>query len=80
MAFSAEALVGVEQQDAVLGDDADDHDQAHEVGHVEGGSGDEQSQDDAGDGEDRGGEDRGGRGEVAELGEQHAEDQDQRQQ
>ncbi len=69
------ALVGVEEQDAVFGDDADDHDEAHEAGDVEGGSGDEQGQDDAGDGEDGAGEDGDGGGEVAELREQDAEDE-----
>ena len=79
-ALGAELLVGVEQQDAVLGHDADDHDEPHERGNVEGGAGDQQRQDDAGDGEHRRGENGDGRGEVAELGEQHAEDQRQRQQ
>ena len=69
------AFVGVEQQDAVFGDDADDHDEAHEAGDVEVGAGDEQGEDDAGDGEDGAGEDGDGGGEVAELGEQDAEDE-----
>ena len=38
-------LVGVEEEDAIFGDDADDHDHAHEAGDVEGGAGDEQGQD-----------------------------------
>ena len=34
-ASGAEALIGVEEQDAVFGDDADDHDQSHEGRDVE---------------------------------------------
>ena len=48
-AFSAILLVGVEQQDSVLGDDADDHDEAHERRDVERRMRDEQGEDDAGD-------------------------------
>ena len=75
--FVTEFLVGVEEEDAVFGDDADDHDEAHEAGDVEVGLGDEQGQNDAGNGEDGAGEDGDGSGEVAELGEEDAEDQGQ---
>ena len=34
-----ELLIGVEQQDSILCDDADDHDESHEGGDVEGDSG-----------------------------------------
>ena len=37
-ALGAEALVGVEQQNAVFGHDADDHDESHERSHVERGA------------------------------------------
>ena len=76
-AAGTEALIGVEQEDAVFGDDADHHDQSHEGRDVEGGAGDEEREDDAGGGEDRGDEDGGGRGEAAELGEEDAEDEHQ---
>ena len=36
--LGAESLVGVEQQNAVLGHDADDHDESHERRHVERGA------------------------------------------
>ena len=72
-------LVGIEQQDAVLGHDADDHDQAHERRHVEVGARDQQREDHAGDGEHGRSENGNRRGEVAELRQQHAEHQRQRQ-
>lgn len=70
-----EFFVSVKEKDAVFGDDADDHDETHEAGYVEVGPGDEQSEHDASDGEDRAGEDCDGRGEVAELREEHTKDQ-----
>ena len=79
VAFGAIALVGVEQQDAVLGDDADDHDEAHESGDVESGAGEQQRTDDAAIESTDEVRIAVGRGEVAELREQHAEDQHQRQ-
>ena len=42
--FGAEALIGIEQQDAVLRHDADHHDQSHERRDVEGGAGDQERQ------------------------------------
>ena len=77
--FRAEPLVGVEQQNAVLGHDADHHDQPHERRDVEGGAGDQQRQEDADGGEQRRGEDRDRRGEIAELEQQHGEHQHDRQ-
>ena len=77
-ATSTEALIGVEEEDPVFRDDADDHDQSHEGRDVEGGTGDEEGEDDAGGGENRGDEDGGGCGEAAELGEKDAEDEDER--
>ena len=46
-ALGAEPLIGVEQQDAVLGDDADHHDQPHERRQVERGAGDQQREEHA---------------------------------
>src|SRR2546422_8782267 len=43
ISFRAKALIRVEQQDAVLGDDADHHNQAHERRDVERRSGDRKS-------------------------------------
>ncbi len=76
VALCAEAFVCIKQQDAVFGDDADDHDEAHEAGDVEGDAGEEQGRNDATDGEDRGREDGDGSGEVAELRKQDGEDED----
>ena len=73
--LSAKLLVRVEEQDAVLGDDADDHNEAHEAGDVEAGSGNEQGQNDAADGENRAGQDGDGSGEVAKLREENSEDE-----
>jgi hypothetical protein len=42
ISFGAETLIGVQQQNAVLRHDADDHDQAHERRDVERRSGDQQ--------------------------------------
>ncbi len=75
-AFAAELLIGVEQENAVLGDDADHHDEAHERGDIERGAGDEQREEDAGDGEQRRREHGDGRGEAAEFEEEHHEDKD----
>ncbi len=47
-AFGAELLVRVQQQDAVLGHDADDHDQSHKGCDVEVVSGDKQRENHAG--------------------------------
>ena len=76
--FSPKALVGVKQKDAVLRDDADDHDEAHEGRDVEAGSGEQQREDDTADREHGGDQDGEGCGEVAELGKQDAEDQRER--
>ena len=49
-ALSTILFVGIEQQDAVLGHNPDDHNEPHERGHVECCSGDEQRQDYSGNG------------------------------
>ena len=51
--LGAKALVGVEQQNAIFGHDADHHDEPHERRDVERGAGDKEGQNDAGDGEHR---------------------------
>jgi hypothetical protein len=76
-ASEAEALIGVEEENAVFSDDADHHNESHERRDVEGGSGDEEGEDDAGGGEDGGDEDGDGGGEVAELREEDAVDEDE---
>src|SRR5579862_8615942 len=78
-AEGAEALIGVEEQDAVFGDNADDHDDAHEGSDVEGGPGDEKSEEAAKSGEESGSEDGGRGGEGAELKEQDDEEKEQSQ-
>ena len=40
--FGAEAALGIKKKNPVLGDDADDHDEAHKGGYAEGRTGDEQ--------------------------------------
>ena len=74
-ALRAELLVGVEQQDAILGDNADHHDEAHEGREVEGSSGDHQGQEHAAGREQRGGQHGDGGGEIAEFEKQNDEDQ-----
>ena len=64
VAFGAETLIGVEQQNAVLGHDADHHDQSHERRDIERGAGDQQREEDARGREQRRGQDRGGRSEA----------------
>src|ERR1019366_8901726 len=49
-ALGAKSLVGVEQQDSVLGHDTDDHDEPHERSDVERGARNKQRQNDSGDG------------------------------
>src|SRR5258708_16749995 len=58
VAEGAKALVRIEEQDTVLGDDADDHDHAHERGDVKRGARDEQSEKTAKTGEKSGSKDR----------------------
>src|SRR3954464_10370978 len=72
-------VVRVEQQDAVFGDDADDHDQPHERRHVEGGSRHQQRDEDTRGREQRRREDRDRRGVGPELEEEYQENQDDRQ-
>src|SRR6185312_3131797 len=78
-AKGAKLLLGVEQEDAVFGDNADHHDEPHERRHVEGGVGDKQGEEDAGGGEQGGGQDGQRSGEVAQLEQQHQEPQHHRQ-
>ena len=47
VAFAAEALIGVEEQDTVFGHDTDYHDESHEGRNVERGSGDQEREEDA---------------------------------
>src|SRR5579875_3104042 len=71
----AEFFVGVEKQDAVFGDDADDHDEAHERGKIESDSGGEQSDENAGGGKHRGDENGNGRGEIVKFKKENEKDE-----
>src|SRR5260370_328929 len=73
----AEAVLGVEKQNAVLGHDADDHDHAHAGSDIEGGVGDQQSEKPAEAGEQGGGQNGGGRGESAEFEKENGKEEQQ---
>ena len=79
-ALGGEVLFGIEHEDAVFVDDADDHDDAHEAGDVEGLSGDCQGQEGAGGAEYGGDQDGEGVGEGAEFEDEDDEDEDDRHQ
>jgi hypothetical protein len=49
-ALGADLLVGVQQQDAIFCDDADNHDEPHERGDIEGNVCDQKGEDHARDG------------------------------
>ena len=79
MSAGAQLLVSIQQQDAILGHDANHHDQAHEAGHIEIRARDEQGEHHPRKREDGTGQDGNRSGEVAELRQQNAENQGQRQ-
>ena len=70
----AEGGVGIEEQDAVFRNHADDHDHAHEGSDVEGGSGYEERDEPAESRENSGGKNRDGSGEGAKFEKQDSEE------
>ncbi len=75
----AEAMLGVEEENAVFCDDADDHDHAHAGGDVERGVGDQQSEKTSEAGEQRGGKNGRRRRESTKFEEQHGKQEQQSQ-
>src|SRR5260370_23074621 len=73
----AEAMLGVQEENAVLGHDADDHDHAHAGSDIEGSLGDQQRQKSAEAGEQSGGQNCGGRGESTKFEKQDSEEEQQ---
>lgn len=72
-------LFRVEEKDAVLGNDPNDHDHTHEGSHVKGSAGDQQGEETSEARKQRGGENRRRRGEGAEFEQQHGEQEYERQ-
>ena len=66
-ALGTKFLIGVEQQNAVFGDNADHHDEPHERRNIKGGARDQQRQKNAGRREQGRGHDRGRSGEASEF-------------
>src|SRR5262249_42288096 len=75
----AETLIGVEQENPVFGDNADNHDDAHERSDVERGAGDEQSEESAESGKQSGSKNRSRGREAAKFKEQNNKKEHQRQ-
>ena len=75
----SESLLGIEQQNTVLGHDANHHDHPHERRDVERGAGDEQGEKHSADREHGRRQNREGRGKRPELEQQNNEDQHHRQ-
>ena len=71
-------MLGVEKQNAVFCNDADDHDHAHEGSDVKRRASDEKGEQAAERGEQRGSEDGGWRGKRAKFEQEHGEQQNQR--
>src|SRR6267143_3765515 len=71
-------MLGIEKQDAILSDDADDHDHAHERRYVKSRASDKELEEPAKSGEQCRSENGGGRRERAEFEQQHHEQQYER--
>src|SRR5712672_536281 len=79
VAKTAKTLLGIEEQDAVLGDDANDHNHAHEGSDVKCRARDEKSEKTAEAGKERGGKNGGWRRESAEFQKENGKQEHQRQ-